>query len=660
MSKECYNQHNLTHFYKRSPDSIMKRNLKRLLPVFIIIGITVVMSVSLYSRVMDREKNRCWQILRDSAKSVTAEIQMKFQDNITTLGLAANAMVEENRFQPHQISSIHLDAFEENTIFSRIDILYPDNTILYEDGTLQPLRGDISFGDISALGEHISHRMTDSETGNLSVYYYMPVRKNGETKAILTGVIDLTTFADIFPVTLYDGHAAICVIDSEDGNYILDTWHPELENAYDTPDRTRLKGYEDIDLKDEVRNLRTGFIAFESQTNGKDTYMCYTPVGLFNWELLVVSQEDIVFSNLLYMKKLMIYVGIIELILLTAYFIWNLYTVDQLAKSQKETHDQLEISNTLIHCVTELSSDKDINLSIQNLLEIILQYFHADRTYIFELDAKKDVLINTYECVKPGVTPEINNLQNVPCSLLPEWMENFYNDLPYYISDIENHKDTKFYELIKNQNITRLITVPLNRKGEVIGFVGVDNPTQFYDDATLLSSIQFFITNSLTTKKQQEQLKYMSYRDMLTALYNRNKYIQLLDSCQGKDLQRIGVAYIDLNGLKQINDKQGHEAGDTFISSAARVISSIFPENAYRIGGDEFVIIAMDMDQQQYLDRITLLKEKMQREQVSISIGSLWMETCSNLDQMLQEADQRMYEAKKLYYQTADRRTHDR
>lgn len=638
----------------------MKQNLKRLLPVFIVIGITVVMSFMLYYKVMDREKDRCWQTLGDSAKAISAEIQMKFQDNITTLGLAANAMIQENKLQPHEISSVHLDAFEENTIFSRIDILYPDNTILLEDGTLKALRDDVTFGEIAALGEHISHRMIDAETGKLSVYYYMPVVKDGTAKAILTGVIDLSTLPDIFPISVYNGRAAICVIDSENGDYIMDTWHPTLENAYDTPDRTRLKGYEDIDLKDEVRNQRTGVIAFQSQTNGKGTYMYYTPVGSFNWELLVISQEDIVFSSLLYLKNLLIFVGIIELILLSLYFIWNFYTVDQLTKSQKKTREQLEISNTLIHCVTELSSDKDINLSIQNLLEIILHYFGADRTYIFELDAKNDLLNNTYECVKPGVAPEIENLQEVPSALIPEWMENFYNDLPYYISNIEDHKNAKFYDLIKDQNITRLITVPLNKNGKVMGFVGVDNPERFYDDATLLSSIQFFITNSLSTKRQQEQLRYMSFRDMLTALYNRNKYIQVLDSFHGKTLANTGVAYIDLNGLKQINDKQGHEAGDTFIRTAASVISCIFPENAYRIGGDEFVIVVTDMEQQEYLDKIAILQENMKKQQVSTSIGFLWKDTCDDLEELLKEADQHMYEAKKLYYQTADRRTHDR
>lgn len=636
----------------------MKQTLKRLLPVSAVMIITIVISFMVYYKVMDREEDRCWQILGDSAKSVTSELQMKFQDNITTLGLAANAMIQENKLEPDQIPSLHLDAFEENTLFSRIDVLYPDNTILLEDGTQKDLRSDISFQDIAALGEHISSRMTDSETGNESVYYFVPVEKNGETKAILTGVIDTTTLSDIFQISIYDGHAAICIVDSTDGNYIMDTWHDGLGNIYESTDRTPLKGYENIDLKDEIYNQKTGVAAFKSQTNGQDSYMYYTPIGIFNWELLIAAQKNTVFSSQIYLRNLLIFVGIIEIILLFLYFLWNLYTVNQLAKSQDKTEEQLKISNTLIQCVTELSSDKDINISIQNLLGIINQYFDSDRTYIFELNPEKTMLRNTYEYVKGGVSVQIDNLQEVPITVLPKWMENFQKFEPYYISDLEQERGYESYNMLKEQDVNQLIAVPLGKRGDVVGFVGVDNPRQFYNDATLLSSIQFFLTNSLATKKQQEQLRYMSYRDMLTYLYNRNKYIEVLDSYQGKTIKNVGAAYIDLNGLKQINDKLGHEAGDNFIQSAAKVLSSVFPGKAYRIGGDEFVIMQADIEDAEFHSRIDRLQEHMKQNQISVSIGFLWKESCDDLETMLKEADYRMYEAKKAYYQTADRRTH--
>ena len=151
----------------------------------------------------------------------------------------------------------------------------------------------------------------------------------------------------------------------------------------------------------------------------------------------------------------------------------------------------------------------------------------------------------------------------------------------------------------------------------------------------------------------------MSYRDMLTFLFNRNKYIEVLDSHQGKILENVGTAYIDLNGLKQINDSHGHEAGDAFIQNAAKILSSIFPDKVYRIGGDEFVIIQSSIGELEFHNRINRLQEYMKQDQISISIGFLWKASCENLEDMLKEADHRMYEAKKTYYQTADRRTHN-
>ena len=72
--------------------------------------------------------------------------------------------------------------------------------------------------------------------------------------------------------------------------------------------------------------------------------------------------------------------------------------------------------------------------------------------------------------------------------------------------------------MLKAQQVWRLLAVPLMKGGAMVGFLGVDNPRAHYDDATLLASIQFFVTNSLDRKKQQAYLEKLSYRDMLTGL----------------------------------------------------------------------------------------------------------------------------------------------
>lgn len=103
--------------------------------------------------------------------------------------------------------------------------------------------------------------------------------------------------------------------------------------------------------------------------------------------------------------------------------------------------------------------------------------------------------------------------------------------------------------------------------------------------------------DSLKAKERKARLQYMSYRDMLTTLYNRNRYIQVLEGMQAKTVIKTGVAYIDINGLKRVNDLYGHEAGDRLIINTARSMLAILPENAYRVGGDEFVLICFDMDE---------------------------------------------------------------
>ena len=133
--------------------------------------------------------------------------------------------------------------------------------------------------------------------------------------------------------------------------------------------------------------------------------------------------------------------------------------------------------------------------------------------------------------------------------------------------------------------------------------------------------------------------------------------IRLLEKSRGRCFKNIGVVYIDLNGLKQINDEQGHEAGDSFIRRAAQQIVAVFPEHTYRIGGDEFVVIYPDILQQQFEFLINQLRLNARQHHVSISCGSVWRTECMALDEMLKEADEKMYEDKKKFY---EKREHDR
>ena len=324
-------------------------------------------------------------------------------------------------------------------------------------------------------------------------------------------------------------------------------------------------------------------------------------------------------------------------------------------RTKEQIRQRLEIATVLNSCVGKLNSDTDIDVGINNLLATVNDYFQADRTYVFEIDPDRDVLINTFESIcGQEVSAQMDNLQEVPVSVIKVWMQNFRQGRPYYMSDLEQERGQPSYEMLKAQQVWRLLAVPLMKGGAMVGFLGVDNPRAHYDDATLLASIQFFVTNSLDRKKQQAYLEKLSYRDMLTGLYNRNRYIERLEAYKQVQDQQIGAIYIDLNGLKKVNDEQGHRAGDELIVRAAGTIAGIFAEDAYRVGGDEFVVILLDVSREEFARKTEQLRRQMQENSVDASIGGGWQASTENLENLLRLADENMYREKKRYYSQAD------
>ena len=150
-------------------------------------------------------------------------------------------------------------------------------------------------------------------------------------------------------------------------------------------------------------------------------------------------------------------------------------------------------------------------------------------------------------------------------------------------------------------------------------------------------------------------LQKKSYEDSLTGLFNRNKFNQEMENHQEK--QHLGVVCLDINGLKEVNDRWGHRAGDDLICRTAKHISRHFSGRAYRIGGDEFVVMDSDRNEEEFWAVINALRVDMEQDEIHVSVGVSWRDSGCNPKEQLHEADMRMYEDKTKYY--SDKK-HDR
>ena len=122
-------------------------------------------------------------------------------------------------------------------------------------------------------------------------------------------------------------------------------------------------------------------------------------------------------------------------------------------------------------------NNTDSMQTIESILLEVGQFFEADRAYIFEFDEARASLSNTYEWCAEGITPEIDNLQELPMSAATMWLDGFKKDGHIFINDLEKEYDHEsvLYSILKPQGIHSLMVVPMMVHGEVVGYIGVDN-----------------------------------------------------------------------------------------------------------------------------------------------------------------------------------------
>ena len=144
----------------------------------------------------------------------------------------------------------------------------------------------------------------------------------------------------------------------------------------------------------------------------------------------------------------------------------------------------------------------------------------------------------------------------------------------------------------------------------------------------------------------------LSKKDALTGLLNRQAFTTETSS-SSKDF--TAIISIDMNGLKKINDTYGHSAGDEALLTLALCFARACraKQSAYRLGGDEFVITCRKTSEEEVQKIIRRIKKYVSETKYSCSIGYCYRgENYQDLEEMLKESDEKMYDDKQAYYET--------
>jgi diguanylate cyclase (GGDEF)-like protein len=168
------------------------------------------------------------------------------------------------------------------------------------------------------------------------------------------------------------------------------------------------------------------------------------------------------------------------------------------------------------------------------------------------------------------------------------------------------------------------------------------------------------VRNITQQKQDEEKIRYLSYHDKLTGLYNRAFFEEELKRLDTERQLPISIIIGDVNGLKLVNDAFGHHDGDELLTSAASLLKEACRDDDIiaRWGGDEFAILLPQTSAEDALKIYKRIKNSCREAgsyplQISISLGVATKEySWQNIGEILREAEDRMYRNKLLEHKS--------
>ena len=158
--------------------------------------------------------------------------------------------------------------------------------------------------------------------------------------------------------------------------------------------------------------------------------------------------------------------------------------------------------------------------------------------------------------------------------------------------------------------------------------------------------------------QHMKQMQGLAFQDSLTGVRNKMAYdsylSELKDRIERGEVKSYGIAVLDTNNLKEINDTYGHENGNAYLVNSCKLICQIFTHSpVFRIGGDEFLVVLTGRDLENHSELMTQLKESMDLtknasfpwKQISIAcgLGIASYAKGTTIEETFNKADKNMY-----------------
>ena len=399
-------------------------------------------------------------------------------------------------------------------------------------------------------------------------------------------------------------------------------------------------------------NTDKGYTSFKSIFTDEDLYVHYSTLDDINWGIMLARYESQVFAKTHKISTyLVISFGIMILIL-------SLY-LNMVMRNERKRRLIASKSSHIRKLLLETDQqNKNIDEALKDINDFI-----GSRSVFFEDTDGQD-----YHYILPTFGGKYLN---------GEERKYFVSEIFKYVAKLQNENNSslgfiriaphdgmakanpEFYNFLIKHDIKEVYFVTVLDKNNHLSAIGTINPKKNkYVIRKLLENVAVCFSIAIYNAKHLNRTELAATIDSLTGVQNRMAYkkdILVFDEEKPEDFSCI---YIDVNELHLRNNKYGHAAGDEMLIYIANTLKEVFfGHSIYRMGGDEFLVFIRNASQEDVKKNIETFIEQLNIVGYNVSLGMSYRTQNSNCEEMVREAEIRMYEAKAHYYQNKDRKS---
>ena len=337
------------------------------------------------------------------------------------------------------------------------------------------------------------------------------------------------------------------------------------------------------------------------------------------------------------------------------------YCYDVAPKADSSTMADLsaETATYVLNTCIKLRGTDNVKQTFQEVVEDIRKTCGSDHCCILLTDAENRECSIFAESIREDVKikPMSRYVEGF-YAIAETWPETLAGSTCIIVKDERDMEKLRLANpiwgsMLDLSGVKTIVLFPLRHGGVLLGYLWAVN---FNVDDVLkiketLEVTTFLIASEISSYLLLNKLQIMSTIDSLTGVKNRNVMNNRIDQIvAGRKPSPDAVIFADLNGLKRMNDDQGHISGDKVLRSAAEILQYVFPdEDVYRAGGDEFMVLVSNITEDELNTRVAKIRTMAKlSENVRFSIGTCYGEP--DVRRAMHIADEQMYADKNSFY----------